>query len=185
MVQVREKIGRGSGGGVDIDIGDQRVRVIGPLLAQHVAVQVGAIVVLNALGDVYDWKTGAQIAGLLTEDKTALRKTTDYMKRSIEVVENKFVGNTTLAVIITNAHFEKSQLCKIAGMGHDGFARSINPVHTTADGDSIYAVSTGDVQADQDLVGTLGAEVISEAIIRAVENAESAYGFPAAKDLSK
>ena len=158
---------------------------IGSYAIQIGELQVGAIVVLNALGDVYDWKTGAQIAGLLTEDKTALRKTTDYMKRSIEVVENKFVGNTTLAVISTNAHFEKSQLCKIAGMGHDGFARSINPVHTTADGDSIYAVSTGDVQADQDLVGTLGAEVISEAIIRAVENAESAYGFPAAKDLSK
>ena len=158
---------------------------IGSYAIQIGELQVGAIVVLNALGDVFDWKTGAQIAGLLTEDKTALRKTTDYMKSSIEVVENKFVGNTTLAVIITNARFEKSQLCKIAGMGHDGFARSINPVHTTADGDSIYAISTGDIQADQDLVGTLGAEVISEAIIRAVENAESAYGFPAAKDLSK
>ena len=156
---------------------------IGSYAMQIGELQIGAIVVLNALGDIYNSKTGVQIAGLLTEDKTALRKTTDYMKSSIKIVENKFVGNTTLAVIITNAQFDKSQLCKIAGMGHDGFARSINPVHTTADGDSIYAVSTGSVKADQDLVGTLGAEVISEAIIRAVAHAESAYGFPAAKEL--
>ena len=148
--------------------------------------KIGAVVVLNALGDVYDWKTGTQIAGLLTEDKTALRSTLDYMKASANVVtENKFTGNTTLAVVITNAKFDKSQLCKIAGMAHDGYARSIDPVHTSADGDSIYAVSVGDVAADQDLVGALGAEVVSEAIIRAVQNAESAYGFPAASDLHR
>ena len=59
-------------------------------------------------------------------------------------------------------------------MAHDGYARSINPVHTSADGDSIYAVSIGDVAADQDLVGSLSAEVVSEAIIPAVENSEGA-----------
>jgi len=85
---------------------------------------------------------------------------------------------------MTNASFHKAQLCKIAGMAHDGYARSIRPVHTSVDGDSIYALSAGDVQADQDLVGTLAAEVMSEAILRAVRSAESAYGFPAARDLS-
>jgi len=68
-------------------------------------------------------------------------------------------------------------------MAHNGYARSIRPVHTTVDGDSIYAVSVGDVAADQDLIGTLAAEVVSEAILRAVFSAESAYGFVAAKDL--
>ncbi len=145
--------------------------------------QIGVVVVVNALGDVYDWKTGRQIAGLRTEDGKALRSTSEYMKRSIAAVENKFTGNTTLAVIITNAKFDKSQLCKIAGMGHDGLARSIRPVHTSADGDSVFALSVGDVSADQDLVGVLGAEVISEAVIRAVENAEGAFGYPSAADL--
>ena len=145
--------------------------------------EIGAVVVLNALGDVFDWKTGKQIAGLRTEDGTALRSTEEYMKQSIAAVDNKFTGNTTLAVVITNAKFDKSQLCKIAGMGHDGYARSIRPVHTSADGDSIYAVSVGEVEADQDLVGILAAEVISEALKRAVENAESAYGYPAAADM--
>lgn len=145
--------------------------------------KVGAVVALNALGDVYDWKTGKQIAGLLTEDKKGLRSTTEFMKEAITPVENKFVGNTTISIVMTNAAFSKPALCKIAGMAHDGYARSINPVHTSADGDSIYAVSLGDVKADQDLVGTLAAEVISEAILRAVESAESAYGFPAVRDL--
>ena len=156
---------------------------IGSYAVQIGDLQIGAVVVVNALGDVFDWKTGEQIAGLLTEDRTALRSTTDHMRGSIKEVENKFVSNTTLAVVITNAAFDKTRLCKIAGMAHDGFARSINPVHTSADGDSIYAVSVGNVEADQDLVGALSAEVVSEAIIRAVENAESAYGLPCAEDL--
>ena len=156
---------------------------IGSYAIQIGELKIGAIVVLNALGDVYDWRSGTQIAGFLTEDHKALRDTVEYMSSSIEVKDNKFTGNTTLAVVVTNANFNKTQLCKIAGMAHDGYARSINPVHTSADGDSIYAVSVGNVAADQDLVGALGAEVVSEAIIRAVYNSEGAYGLPAAVDL--
>lgn len=156
---------------------------IGSYAVQIGNFQIGALAVVNALGDVYDWKTGTQIAGLLTEDGKALRSTMDVMKASVRAVENRFTGNTTLAIVITNAAFDKAQLCKIAGMAHDGYARSINPVHTSADGDSIYAVSVGNVQADQDLAGALGAEVVSEAILRAVTSAEHAYGLPCAADL--
>ena len=147
------------------------------------ALQIGAAVALNALGDVFNWRSGEQIAGVLREDRSGFRSTAEIMKQDASVIENRFTGNTTLAVVITNAAFEKPALCKIAGMGHDGFARSIRPVHTSFDGDSIFAVSVGDLKADQELVGTLAAEVISEAIIRAVESAVSAYGFPAARDL--
>ena len=156
---------------------------IGSYAIQIGELKIGAIVVVNALGDVYDWKTGKQIAGMLNEEKNGLRSTAETMRQSYAVIENKFTGNTTIGVVFTNAFFEKAQLCKIAGMAHDGYARSINPVHTSADGDSIYAVSVGDVAADQDLVGTISAEVISEAITRAVESAEGAYGFPALQDL--
>ena len=145
--------------------------------------QVGAVVAVNALGDVFDWKTGKQIAGLLTEEKTALRSTEAYFASLDRIADNKFAGNTTLGVVMTNAAFSKAQLCKIAGMAHDGYARSIRPVHTSADGDSIYALSAGNVDADQDLVGMLAAEVVSEAIIRAVKEAESAYGFPAMREV--
>ena len=122
---------------------------------------------VNALGDIYDWKTGQKIAGLLAEDKKSFRSTEELMCTSTEVIENKFTGNTTIGVVITNGKFSKSSLCKIAGMAHDGYA-----------GDSIYAVSVGTVSADQDLTGALAAEVMSEAILRAVKSAESAYGYP-------
>ena len=145
--------------------------------------KIGAVVAVNALGDIYDWQTGRKIAGLLTEDGKGFRDTLTYMATDTSSKDNKFTGNTTLGVVITNASFNKSQLCKIAGMTHDGYARSIRPVHTTADGDSIYAVSVGNVEADQDLVGSLSAVVMSEAIKRAVFSADSAYGFKSAKDL--
>ena len=156
---------------------------IGSYAVQAGDLKIGAIVVLNALGDVYDWKTGRQAAGMLNDGKNGLASGTEYMRRSTAVTENRFTGNTTLAIVLTNAYFEKPQLCKIAGMAHDGYARAIRPVHTSADGDSIYAVSLGNVAADRDLAGELAAEAVSEAILRAAENAEGAYGFPAMRDL--
>jgi L-aminopeptidase/D-esterase-like protein len=156
---------------------------IGSFAVQLGALRIGAVAAVNALGDVFDWKTGRQVAGLLSEDRTALRSTSERLCSSIQVVENRFTANTTLAVVITNARFDKARLCKIAGMAQDGLARAIRPVHTSADGDSVYAVSAGEIAADQDLAGILAAEVTSEAILRAVENAEGAYGFPALRDL--
>ena len=156
---------------------------IGSYAVQIGELKVGAVVVLNALGDIYDRKTGKKIAGCLKKDKSGFRDTIEALKERVGAVDDFFAGNTTLAVIITNAYFDKTRLCKIAGMGHDGYARSIKPVHTTADGDSIYAVSVGDVEANIDLVGTVAGEVISEAITRAVYSAESAYGITALKDL--
>lgn len=152
---------------------------IGSYAVQIGDLKVGAVVAVNALGDVYDWKTGELVAGLLGEDRASLRSTAQAMYQNIEVVENKFTGNTTIGVVVTNARFDKARLCKIAGMAHNGYARSIRPVHTTADGDSIYAVSVGDVQADLDVVGTLAADVMSEAILRAVKSAQPAFGYPA------
>ena len=69
-------------------------------------------------------------------------------------------------------------------MSHNGLARAIRPVHTSCDGDSLYAVSLGDVSADQDLVGALGAEAVAEAVKRAILSAESAYGFPSLRELA-
>lgn len=156
---------------------------IGSYAVQVGELQVGAVVAVNALGDIYDWRNGQKVAGLLAEDKKSFLNAEEVALRSYEVVENKFVGNTTIGVLLTNAKFGKAQLCKLAGMAQDGYARAIRPVHTTADGDSIYAVSLGEVAADQDVVGTLGAQVMAQAILRAVQAAPGAYGYPAAQDL--
>lgn len=156
---------------------------IGSYAVQLGELKVGAIVALNAFGDVFDWKNGRKVAGLLSEDKKGFRSTDETLYQKYAVMGNRFVENTTLGVVLTNASFRKSNLCKIADMAHDGMARSIRPIHTTADGDSIYAVSLGNVAADQDVVGSIAAHVISEAILRAAYSAETDYGYPSAKDL--
>ena len=144
---------------------------------------VGAVVALNSLGDIFDWKTGKKIAGLLAENKKDFRSSDEVLYRSYVEIENRFIENTALAVVFTNAEFDKTKLCKNAEMAHNGFSHSIRPVHTSADWDSIYAVSLGNLKSDIDVVGSLASRVISEAIISAIAMAESVYGFKAAKDL--
>ena len=182
----------GAGTGASVGkLGDKSLCMkggIGSYAVQIGDLKVGAIVAVNARGDIYDWKDGKKVAGLLNADRKTFADTEEAVYKSYEVVKNKFTGateNTTIGAVITNAAFPKSSLCKIAGMAHDGYARAIRPVHTSSDGDSIYALSVGDVKADQDMVGTLGAQVMAEAILRAVRSAESAYGLVGARIYKK
>ena len=143
--------------------------------------KVGALVAVNALGDIYDGAT--QIAGLLSEDKTALSNTLEELFQDVTIAGNLFSGNTTLGIVVTNAKLNKTQLTKVAGMTHNGFARAIRPVHTNADGDSIYALSTGDLPGDVNVVGAMAAYAMERAIVRAVRLAQPAYGLPACSSL--
>jgi L-aminopeptidase/D-esterase-like protein len=93
--------------------------------------------------------------------------------------------STTLGIVATNAHLSKPQVCKVAQMGHDGLARVVYPVHTTVDGDVVFAASTGSMEAAPDVVGAWGARVLEEAIVRAVLAAEGVAGFPAARDATR
>ena len=146
-------------------------------------VRVGALVAVNALGDICG-PDGRPVAGLLTADGKGLSSTVEELMDDVSHAANLFSGNTTLGIVVTNCVCRKPELCKIAGMAHDGFARAIRPVHTSADGDSIYALSVGELEADRDLVGTLAAEVTAKAVVRAVMSAESAYGYPSAAELA-
>ncbi len=148
-------------------------------------VRLGAVVVVNSIGDIFDPDTGEPIAGMLSEDKKSFRSTEQLMYGSAEKRENGFAGNTTIGAILTNAAFDKIQLSKIASMTHNGYARCIRPVHLSLDGDTIYALSSGKVSADADMIGTLAARVMSRAIVNAVKSADSAYGFPAFRDLHR
>ncbi len=145
-------------------------------------VKVGAMVAVNALGDVYD-TDGTLLAGLLTEDGTRPTSSIMALVEDMERAGNLFTGNTTLGVVVTNCRFSKAELTKIAGMTHNGYARAIRPVHTTADGDSIYALSTGGLSGDVNVVGAMAAYAMERAIIRAVREAKTAYGFKALSDL--
>lgn len=158
---------------------------LGTYAVQIGDLQVAALVVVNAMGDIFDPAAGKQIAGLLTSDQTGFLSTEEAMYEDYAPIENLFTGNTTIGIILTNAAFRKTELMKIASMAHNGYARTICPVHTMADGDSIYAASLGTVPADLNIVGTLSAKVMEQAVLRAVFHAESAYGLPAAKDFIK
>ena len=145
-------------------------------------IKVGALVAVNALGDIYD-ANGKQIAGLLNADKNGLCSTIEELLDDVSIPQNLFSGNTTLGVIVTNAKLNKTQLTKIAGMTHNGYARAIRPVHTNVDGDSIYALSLGDVLGDVNVVGTMAAMVMEKAIVNAVTSAKAAYGLTAFENL--
>lgn len=144
--------------------------------------QVAALVAVNALGDVVDVDTGKIIAGLLKEDHTGLTSTVAAMYEQLSRKDNFFSGNTTLGCIVTNAKLTKNQANKIASIAHNGYARAIQPVHTMADGDTIFVMATGEVEALPDAVGALATEVMARAINRAAKMAEPAYGLKAARN---
>ena len=145
---------------------------------------VAALVAVNALGDVIDPATGRVVAGVRTPDGRGLADAR-LLLRSGEVVPGPIGGNTTLGIVATNRALTKTQAAKLAQMAHDGFARAINPIHTQADGDTIFALSTGTdtVPADLTRIGALAAQVTADAVLRAVRQATGLPGYPAARDL--
>ena len=136
---------------------------------------VGALAAVNAFGDVRDPRTGRVIAGPRQEDGT-LGDTVELLPEA--VARMGWGENTTLGIVATNAALEKRDANKVAQMAHDGLARTIEPVHTTVDGDLVFAASVGEVEAATDVVGAWGARVMQEAIVRAVQTAEGVAGIP-------
>ena len=129
---------------------------------------VGAAVVTNSYGDIYS--DGRKIAGMTDESR---RKFEDAAEALYELHPSDLLtGNTTVAAVFTNGRFTAAELKKIANMAAAGMARSIRPVFTMADGDTIYAVSprTARVEADINVTGSLAADVLGSAIKDAVES---------------
>ena len=153
---------------------------------------VGAIVAVNALGDVIDPRTGAILTGARPAKlgpaqiggEGPYADTLEVMKSMIGKTVLRFAsrGNTVIGVVATNAALSKEDANKVAQMAHDGLARTIRPAHTMLDGDTIFAISTGGRKADVNLVGAYAAEVIASAIVRAITAAESIADVPALRD---
>jgi L-aminopeptidase/D-esterase-like protein len=146
---------------------------------------VASIVVVNAFGDIIDNVTGKIIAGArVSPESLEFANTVESIKKG--VVKKQFgLVNTTLGVVATNAKFDKKQITKIAQMSQGGLIKTISPVHTTFDGDLVFALATGECEADLNLVGVLGEFVIGEAIKRAVKKADGFGILPAFKDITK
>jgi len=146
---------------------------------------VGALVVVNAFGDIIDNVTGKIIAGArVSQDSLEFANTVESIKKG--TVKKQFgLVNTTLGVVATNASFSKREITKVAQMSQGGLIKTINPVHTTFDGDLVFALSMGEHEADINLVGVLGEFVVAEAIKRAVKKADGFGIIPAFKDSTK
>ncbi len=138
-------------------------------------ITVAALIVCNAVGDVIDPTTGQAIAGARTADGKALLGSRDAMVKG-ELPQNLLAGtNTTIGVVATDALLTKPQAQRLAQVSHDGLARTINPVHTMLDGDTLFALATGHSgkSASMLLLATLAAEVTARAVVNAVCAAQS------------
>jgi len=145
---------------------------------------VAAIVAVNAAGNVMDPTTGQFIAGGRTDDGRGIADLR-AMLRGGPSGRARPIENTTIGVVATNATLTKAQATKLAQMAHDGYARSIYPSHLMIDGDAIFtlAIGTRSETPDVNRLGALAADVMSDAIVRAVRAATGIPGYPAARDL--
>jgi len=152
---------------------------------------VSALAVVNAAGDILDWRSGRIVAGA-RRPSGGFADSVEVMKQAVATrgadlgLDDAALRSTTLVVIATNVTLAKTALTKVANMANCGAARAIRPYHTTGDGDQLYAVSTRKLQMPDlplTTVGALAADVAAEAIVRGVRMATSAPDWPAIRDL--
>jgi L-aminopeptidase/D-esterase-like protein len=162
-------------------VGSAAVRLSGGIV-------VGALMVVNAFGDVIDPRTGRIVAGARSTrfgpvqvgEPGGFVDTLELMKTGLGRTLLQFVtrSNTVIGVVATNARLSKAEATRMAQMAQDGVARAIRPAHTMLDGDTLFALSTGNKRTDLSVLGAVAAEVVAEAILRAVYQARAAGGLP-------
>lgn len=145
--------------------------------------KVSAMVAVNSFGDIFDHKTNKQIAGVYDYKNKRLLNTYDLMKEHNNNSQLS-LENTTIGIIGTNAILTKPEANKLAQMAHNGFAKSINPIHTMADGDTIFAMATNKVKSNINLIGTIAVEAMSQAITNAIYFAEGLNGQYSYSDIN-
>jgi len=153
-------------------------------LEVHGGVRVGAIVAVNALGDVRDPADGRIIAGTRNSDGTGFADSEKLFAGDLAATVWS-LSNTVIGLIATNARLDKEETNKLAQMASSGITRAITPAHTSFDGDIVFALSSveSNLRVPVSVVGSAAARAMSLAIIDAVASAESAGGIPAASDL--
>ena len=178
-------VGAGAGATVGKILGMERAMKsgLGCHAIQIGALKIGALVALNCLGDVIDPETGERLAGLLNEDLTGLADTEAVMIQAYAAKKNLFAGNTTIGIIATNAILTKSQATKLASMAQNGYARTMRPAHSMFDGDTIFTLATGHVEADLSVLGLLSARVMERAVVSAIKNTGPLFGLKCFADL--
>jgi len=151
---------------------------------------VGALVVVNCWGNVRDPKTGELLGGTTNLAGDGLLDAYEEMKKKQSAYPSTqpkkgMTTHTTIGIIATNAILSKPMATRVAMMAHDGFSRAIEPAHTAGEGDSIFAVTTGEVESDINIVGSMAADAMARAIAKAIRSADSAYGYMGHSELAE
>lgn len=141
----------------------------------------GAVVAVNAVGNVIDPTTGEFVAGVLSADGGRIISVEEAYAEGVGKMPLRI--NTTISCVVTNARLTKAQATKVAQMSADAYAHAIWPTHTTNDGDSIFVMATGEVETTVDVVGMLATMALEQAIVDGARSAASAYGYRASCDL--
>lgn len=148
--------------------------------------QVGAVIAVNAFGDVFDPNTNQVFAGAYDRVNKRYLHSEIVMQEQVEQKgTNRFSGNTTIGTVVTNAKLTKSEANKIASIAHDGLARTIRPSHAFVDGDTVFAMATNVVKADLDVLGMLAVQVVEQAIKNAITKASGYPPIPSYADLEQ
>jgi len=138
---------------------------------------------VNAIGDVVEPGTGRIMAGPRTPDGTGFLSTSQLFK-GIQTEHTHSPFNTVIGVVASNARMSKAEANRLARMAQVGLARTIDPCHTMYDGDALFGLSLGEKEADPTTLGIVAAEVVAKAIVRAVLEAETLAGVPAAREVN-
>lgn len=179
-------VGAGTGAAIGAILGPSRAMKSGlgsAAVALAGGLIVGAVMAVNAFGDVVDPTTGEILAGARLPDRDAPADTLAMMGGGAEGAVFGAGSHTVIGVVATNGALTKEEANKVAQMAQDGIARTVRPAHTMVDGDTLFALSTEEQAADVNVVGAYGAEVVAQAVIRAVKCATGAGGLPAYSDV--
>ena len=155
---------------------------IGCCALRHKDLYVGAVVAVNCVGDVYDTLSGRKIAGLRSADGAGFADSEMAILEMYGENSDLFSDNTVISCIITNAKFTKAQATKLASISQNGIARAIRPSHTIFDGDTVFAMCTGETATTLDAAGVLATKAIERAIADAVMSAATIGGFISATE---
>ncbi|WP_431799206.1 P1 family peptidase [Halobacillus andaensis] len=157
---------------------------VGSFAVQVDDLQVGAVVAVNCFGDVIDPYSQRRLAGVYDRKEHTYRKTEAVLIEQMAASpSNRFSENTSLGTVVTNAALTKAQSNKLSDVAHNGFARTMIPSHTFVDGDTLFSLSTGEVEVDVNSLSFLYPYVVEQAVLKAIKAPKGSHGIIAYQDV--
>lgn len=178
-------VGAGTGASVGKFLGFEKAMKsgLGHAAIQVGEIQVGAIVAVNACGDVFFPNSNTPIAGMYDYENQCYINTEETILNMVEKMQSSCGMNTTIGCILTNAILTKAQANKVASVAHNAYAHCIHPVHTSNDGDTIFTMASDQIEANPDLIGIMAVKAMEQAIVNATTQATSAYNLLSYSDI--